>query len=171
MTKTKKLVYGGLLLALGVVLPQAFHVFGANSGMTFLPIHIPILLAGLLLGAYYGGLLGLLIPIASSMLTGMPPVPKLYFMLFELIPYGIVTGFLVKRCNIYVTLVSAMMVGRICYAFSLIGGVALLHIQAPFANQAAFVSGLVTSVPGIIIQLVLLPGLYYVLKKGGVTFE
>ena len=75
-----KLAYGGLLVALGILLPQAFHIFGQNAGMIFLPIQIPVLFAGMLLGPYYGGLIGILVPLFSSVLTGMPPVPKVYFM-------------------------------------------------------------------------------------------
>lgn len=74
-----KLAYGGLLVALGILLPQAFHIFGQNAGMIFLPIQIPVLFAGMLLGPYYGGLIGILVPLFSSVLTGMPPVPKVYF--------------------------------------------------------------------------------------------
>ena len=54
-----KLAYGGLLVALGILLPQAFHIFGQNAGMIFLPIQIPVLFAGMLLGPYYGGLIGI----------------------------------------------------------------------------------------------------------------
>lgn len=166
-----KIVYGGVLTALGVLLPQAFHVFGQNSGMTFLPIHIPILLAGILLGPVYGGVVGVLVPILSSILTGMPPVPKLYFMLVELVVYGVVTGLLVRKCNIYITLVSAMAAGRILYGAALAVGVGLFHIHAPFANQAAFIGGILTGIPGIMIQLVILPILYGALRRGGFTFE
>ena len=79
--RTKKMIYGGLLTAVGLVLPQAFHVFGQGVGMAFLPMHLPVMIAGILLGPCYGGLIGLIVPLVSSMLTGMPPVPKLYFML------------------------------------------------------------------------------------------
>ena len=96
-----KLAYGGLLVALGILLPQAFHIFGQNAGMIFLPIQIPVLFAGMLLGPYYGGLIGILVPLFSSVLTGMPPVPKVYFMFAELMAYGIVTGWMIKKTNVY----------------------------------------------------------------------
>ena len=53
--RTKKMVYGGLLTAVGLVLPQAFHVFGQGAGMAFLPMHLPVMIAGILLGPCYGG--------------------------------------------------------------------------------------------------------------------
>lgn len=169
--KVMKLVYAGLLTAIGIVLPQAFHMFGQSAGMVFLPIHIPVLMAGILLGPYYGAAVGFLVPLLSSVLTGMPPVPKLYFMFFELMGYGIVTGILIRRCNVYVSLVGAMLAGRALYGLSLIGGVWLLHLQAPFMNQAAFIGGITSGLPGIAIQILILPVLYMALRKGGYTFE
>lgn len=101
-----KLAYGGLLVALGILLPQAFHIFGQNAGMIFLPIQIQVLFAGMLLGPYYGGLIGILVPLFSSVLTGMPPVPKVYFMFVELMAYGIVTGWMIKKTNVYASLLT-----------------------------------------------------------------
>lgn len=43
--RTKKMIYGGLLTAVGLVLPQAFHVFGQGVGMAFLPMHLPVMIA------------------------------------------------------------------------------------------------------------------------------
>ena len=112
-----KLAYGGLLVALGILLPQAFHIFGQNAGMIFLPIQIPVLFAGMLLGPYYGGLIGILVPLFSSVLTGMPPVPKVYFMFVELMAYGIVIGWMIKKTNVYASLLTAMILG-VWYFFS-----------------------------------------------------
>lgn len=170
-SKVTKMVFSGLLIALGILLPQAFHVFGTAGGGTFLPIHLPILMAGLLLGPYYGGVVGLVVPILSSMLTGMPPVPKAYFMIVELVAYGVVTGIVIRKANVYISLIAAMLAGRLLYGLALVVGVRLLHFTAPFANQAAFFGGIVTGIPGIAIQLIILPILYTALKKGGFTFE
>ena len=161
-----KLAYGGLLVALGILLPQAFHIFGQNAGMIFLPIQIPVLFAGMLLG-----LIGILVPLFSSVLTGMPPVPKVYFMFVELMAYGIAAGWMIKKTNVYASLLTAMILGRAAYGISLVVGAQLLHIQAPFLNRAAFLSGIVSGVPGMLIQIVILPVLYLTLKRGGLTFE
>lgn len=169
--RVTKLVFGGLLVALGILLPQAFHVFGTAGGGTFLPIHIPILMAGLMLGPYYGGCIGLLVPLLSSLFTGMPPAPKVYFMLFELGAYGVVTGIMIRRTNVYISLLTAMAAGRVMYGFALMLGVKFLGFTAPFANSAAFIGGIVTGIPGIAIQLLVLPVLYMALKKGGFIFE
>lgn len=169
-TNIKKIVYAGVLVALGVILPQAFHVLGANAGMTFLPIHIPILLAGVMLGGTYGGVIGIVVPLASSLLTGMPPVPKLWFMLAELGVYGFAIGILVRKYNIYMALFLAMVLGRIAYALSLVVGVNLLGMSAPFMNSTSFIAGIVQGIPGMLIQIIVIPILYMRLKKGGFIF-
>lgn len=170
-TKSLKMAYGGLLTALGILLPQAFHVFGQNAGMTFLPIHIPILFAGLLLGPSYGAIIGVLVPVLSSVLTGMPTVPKLYFMFAELVVYGMTAGWMIRKKNVYISLVTAMVCGRVCYGTALLAGIHLLHMNAPFMNRAAFVGGIVSGIPGMVIQIAVIPLLYLALKRGGFTFE
>ena len=117
-----KLAYGGLLVALGILLPQAFHIFGQNAEMIFLPIQIPVLFAGMFVGPYYGGLIGILVPLFSSVLTGMPPVPKVYFMFVELMAYGISAGWMIKKTNVYASLLTAMILGRAAYGVSLVVG-------------------------------------------------
>lgn len=169
--RTKKLVAAGLLIALGVILPQAFHVFGENAGKAFLPMHIPVITAGILLGPNYGIVIGIIVPVMSFMLTGMPMVPMLYFMLFELMAYGLTAGILARRCHVFVTLFLSMLSGRIVYGLSLVVGVNLFGIRAPFANTGAFVGGLVTGIPGIMIQFIIIPVLIYSLRKGGLTFD
>lgn len=169
--RTKKIVYGGLLTAVGLVLPQAFHIFGEGAGMAFLPMHLPVMIAGILLGPCYGGLIGLIIPLVSSILTGMPPVPKLYFMLVELAAYGIFTGIFIRRMNVYLTLLCSMIAGRVLYGLSLIVGVKLLGFQFPFASLGAFFAGIVSGIPGMILQIAVIPLFYFTLKKGGWLIE
>ena len=169
--KTRKLVYGGVLIALGVLIPQIFHGFGENAGMVFLPMHLPIFIGGFLLGPVYGGIVGVVVPALSFMLTGMPAAPKLYFMLFELSGYGILSGVFIRKCNIYLSLIGAMMGGRMLYGAALIVGANLLNIHAPFMSLSAYTAGIVTGMPGIIIQIVLVPALILGLKKGGFTLD
>ena len=166
-----KIAYGGLLTAVGVLLPQVFHVFGQEAGMIFLPIQFSIFLAGLLLGPVYGGFIGILVPAISCLLTGMPPVPKVYFMFFELAGYGIVTGLLRQKCPVYLNLIIAMAAGRIFYGLSLATGVRFFGLQAPFAGKAAFLSGIVMGIPGMILQILILPVLYKRLIRGNILAE
>ena len=89
----KKITVGGLLIALALVLPMAFHLTGVpQPGQVFLPMHIPVLLGGFVLGPVFGFFVGLFSPIISSVLTGMPAVGRLPFMMIELAVYGLVSG-------------------------------------------------------------------------------
>ncbi len=157
---TKYMVLAALFIALGVILPQAFHVFGQASGMTFLPIHIPVMMAGLILGPIYGGMVGVLVTITSGVLTGMPAVPKLYFMIFELLAYGVATGVFIRKFKVIPSILLSMVVGRMVYGLSLVVGVQILALNYPFTNSAAFISGITTGIPGMIIQIVVLPIIY-----------
>ena len=69
----KKMCEAAVLLALGILLPMFFHLFGAG-GPVFLPMHLPVLLAGFLLGPLYGALIGLLSPLLSFLFTQMPQI-------------------------------------------------------------------------------------------------
>jgi thiamine transporter ThiT len=72
--KTKDLVKAALFLALGIILPYIFHMEGGMGGQMFLPMHIPVLLCGFILGERYGLLVGILTPVLNSVITGMPPI-------------------------------------------------------------------------------------------------
>ena len=106
---TKNLVLTAFCIALCIVLPMAFHAIGA--GATFLPMHIPVLLCGLLCGWPFGAACGLIGPLLSSLLTGMPPAfPTLPAMMLELCAYGVLTGLFYRklRGNLYLSLIGAM---------------------------------------------------------------
>ena len=157
---TKQLVLAALCVALGVVLPVAFHSI-PNAGSVLLPMHIPVLLCGLVCGPVYGLLSGILTPLLSSMITGMPPMAYLPSMLCELAAYGLVAGTGKRPLDLYIQLVSAMLIGRLVY-----GVMNALIFSAGNYSFAVFVSGaFVTALPGIVIQLVLLPAVVLLLEK------
>lgn len=164
---TKQLVLAALCVALGVVLPVAFHSI-PNAGSVLLPMHIPVLLCGLVCGPVYGLLSGILTPLLSSMIAGMPPIAYLPGMLCELAAYGLAAGVLrrfvrtgKRPLDLYIQLVSAMLIGRLVY-----GVMNALIFSAGNYSFAVFVSGaFVTALPGIVIQLVLLPAVVLLLEK------
>lgn len=172
--KTKKIVWSGMLLALSLVIPQAFHLTGVpQSGAVFLPMHIPVLFAGFLLGPLYGGLLGILAPMISSIVIGMPGPVILPFMGGELAAYGVVSGLLFhqyklyqKTWGIYGSLIGAMIAGRMIYALMLMGATYLLHI--PMGGIDAVITATITGIPGIVIQLIFLPATLLTFKKVGI---
>jgi len=112
---SKKITLSGLLLALGIIIPIAFHVLGA-AGKIFLPMHLSVLVAGYLLPPVNALVVGLLTPFLSSVLTGMPiTYPIMPIMVVELGTYGLVISLLNKKGikNIYFKLVAAMISGRV----------------------------------------------------------
>ncbi len=170
-TKTKDMVQAALLIALGLILPQIFHIIaGPKAGGMLLPMHIPVIIGGFLLGPIYGLFIGFIIPILSYLLTGMPPIspmPILFFMLFELVAYGFFSGILFKKLslNIFVSLIITMIIGRIFYAGSLLLGAAFFGIKMPIIHTV--LAGTLSGVPGIIIQIIVIPALIFALQRSG----
>ena len=168
MTSVTKCVTTAVLMALCVVLPMALHAI-PNAGTLLSPMHLPVLLCGLICGWPYGLLCGLIGPLLSSLITGMPPMgPILYGMIIELGVYGLVTGILMKSvrtgkpaADLYISLVTAMLSGRI------VGGLAkaLIFSAGSYSFKAWATAYFVSSLPGIILQLLLLPALYLALQK------
>ena len=156
----KNLAFCALCIALCVVLPMAFHAI-ANAGMIFLPMHIPVLLCGLACGWPYGLICGVLGPLLSGVLTGMPGPAVLPGMMVEcgLMMLRVHTGKL--YADLYISQITAMLLGRV------LSGVckALLFAPATFSIAAWATASFVTGLPGIIIQLVLLPSLVVALTK------
>ena len=157
MLRTNKLILTSLFIACGLLLPLAFHSFGMG-GRTFLPMHLPVFMGGLLLGWLPGLIIGALTPVLSSLLTGMPPlIPSLPMMFVELALFGLVSGHLYhdKRKNIYFALITAMIVGRLGAAFVLMLFSDILGIKLhPLTYVAAtFMTGLA----GVIFQIVFIP--------------
>ena len=130
-------------------------------------MHIPPLLAGFLLGPVSGIIVGVLAPGLSHLLTGMPPTYAVPLMSLELPMYGLVAGMAYKRLNlnIYVALIAAMIVGRIMFGLGLF--VLGLFIDLPYSAAAFFSTGgaIVTGLPGIAVQIVVIPVLVAALRR------
>lgn len=158
LTSVKKLVFTAVCAALCLTLPMAFHGI-PNAGTIFLPMHIPVLMCGLICGWPYGGVCGLVGPLLSSLATGMPPVAILPSMMVECGVYGFATGILMKYVHtkhpvvdLYISLISAMIAGRV------VAGFAKAWIFTAGTSPFAWVTtSLVAGIPGIAIQLVLMP--------------
>ena len=164
MTKTKKLIFTALCVALGVVLPLFFHGV-PNAGQVFLPMHIPVLLCGLICGPLSGLCCGVLAPLLGNLISGMPPLAFLPSMLCELAVYGLVAGLLLKvfrgRAAVFCSLVGAMIAGRL--VMGLLN--ALIFRAGEYGWAMWLTASFVTALPGIVIQLVILPIVIFALKK------
>lgn len=115
MKQTKTMILSGLFIAIGILLPMFFHMFQMGGSM-FLPMHIPVLLAGFVVNPFYAMLVGIVTPLLSSVITGMPPLfPMAVIMVFELAAYGFVTSYVYNNAskNIYISLIAGQISGRI----------------------------------------------------------
>lgn len=165
----KKLCYSLLFIIGAIILPQVFHMVGW-VGPTFLPMHIPVILAGVILGKKYGLITGITAPLLSTLITGMPVVfPMLPIMILELGAYGFIAGVLFKKDSIpmVVALLGTMIVGRIAYALGFYG--ILLFSGTELASSIAPLSAIVTGIPGIIIQILVIPMVVKMLEIKGRT--
>ena len=168
LSNIKRLTLTALCVALCVVVPMAFHVI-PNAGVVMLPMHIPVLLCGLVCGWQYGLLCGILGPLVSSVLTGMPPAAMLPGMMVECGMYGCVGGLMMEYihtgslyADLYISLPVAMLTGHV------ISGIVKALILTPGLSFTAWATAsFVTALPGISIQLILLPTLIVALTRAG----
>ena len=165
--QTKNMIVAAMCAALCVILPMAFHAI-PNAGSIFLPMHIPVLLCGFMCGWPYGLCCGILGPVLSSALTSMPPAAILPSMACELAVYGLVTGFLFPRvrtrsrtANTYISLLSAMLCGRVVYGILN----ALIFQAGSYSMEIWLAAAFTTALPGIAVQLVVIPALLLTLEK------
>ncbi len=157
----RKMTLSAVLLAIGIVLPLLTGQI-KEIGDSLLPMHLPVMLCGLLCGWQYGGFIGLILPFLRSVTFGMPPIyPQAVWMALELCTYGAVIGvmyILLKKDNIlsiYISLITAMVSGRIVWG---IAKAVLLGLDGkPFTLSMFWIGGFADALPGIILQLLLIP--------------
>ncbi len=162
-----KLTYTALCAAICVALMPISHVI-PEFGSIFSPLHLPVLFCGILCGWHYGLACGIIGPLLASIITGRPPMAVLPPMLVECAVYGLVAGLMIflvrtksRAANVYISLVSAMIAGR------LVAGAAKALFFSPgeMTFGIFFTSYFVQTLPGAIIQLVLIPTLIFALTK------
>lgn len=164
----KKLTLSAMFLALAFVMPFLSGQI-PQIGSMLCPMHIPVLLCGFFCGAPWGLAVGFIAPILRSVTLGMPPMfPTALCMAFELAVYGFVAGWLHnklpnKKIYIYVSLLCAMILGRIVWGIVMF---ACMGLDASKFGMAAFVAGAFTNaIPGIVLQIILIPVLVILLEK------
>lgn len=167
--RLKETVLSAMFLAIGIILP-VFMLQIKEIGDSLLPMHIPVLLCGFICGPLYGMSVGALLPVVKALLFSVPPLyPNSIWMALELAAYGFIAGLLYSRkksCKIgylYFCLVSAMLGGRIAWGLS---KAMLLGLGGkPFTFYAFLAGGFIDALPGIIIQLILIPTIVKAVAK------
>ena len=164
----KEIVLAAFFLALGLIMP--FLTMQIPSiGSMLLPMHIPVILCGFICGGPLGLVVGFIVPLLRSALFSMPPMfPTAIAMAFELAAYVFISGFLYnhltkKLSSIYLSLVVAMLGGRIIWGLV---SLVLYGLSGQSFALAMFITGaFTTAIPGIILQLILIPAIVLALQK------
>ena len=165
----RKIVLCAMFLAIGIVLPF-FTGQIPQVGSMLLPMHIPVILCGLICGGKSGATVGFIMPLMRSLIFTMPPMfPTAIAMAFELAAYGFIVGFMYENArwhcikSLYRCMVSAMIGGRIVWGIAM---VALLGIgENGFTFGMFFAGAFANAIPGIILQLVFVPAMMLALDK------
>ncbi len=167
-SKTKKLTLASLFLALALFLPFLTGQI-PQIGSMLSPMHFPVYICALVLGAPYGILVGFISPILRSLMFGMPPLfPVSIAMAFEMAAYGAIAGIIYSKtkktlANLYFSLIISMIVGRIVWGS--VQFILLTSTGSTFTFEAFLSGALFSAIPGIIAQLIIVPILVKALEK------
>ncbi len=162
-----KMILAAFFLALAYVMP---FVTGQipEIGAMLCPLHIPVILCGFICSWPWGLAVGFIAPLLRSFMVGMPPLfPTAVCMAFELAAYGAVAGLMhkvlpKKKLYIYVSLLIAMLTGRLIWGTAMF---ICLGVTGGAFTFAAFIAGAFTNaIPGILVQIVLIPVLVMALE-------
>ena len=163
-----KITLSAFFIAVAYVLPFLTGQI-PQIGSMLCPMHIPVILCGFICGWKYGLVAGIIAPLLRSLTLSMPPIfPTATCMAFELAAYGALAGLLYnllpkKKLYIYVSLLSAMIIGRIIWGLAML---ICLNINGGTFTFTAFLSGaIINALPGIIIQIILIPILIMALEN------
>lgn len=168
MSNLRKMTLSAMFLALCLVLPFLTGQI-AQIGSMLCPMHIPVILAGFICGGPWGFLVGAVAPILRSLLFAAPSMfPKAVAMSFELAAYGLFSGLLSSKLakkiwGIYASLILSMVIGRIVWGGAMF---VLTSFSGGQFGFSAFISAaVVNALPGIAVQLILIPVIILMLQK------
>lgn len=172
--KIKNLTLAAMFLAIGMVLPFLTGQI-PQIGNMLLPMHIPVFLCGLICGWQYGAVVGFILPLLRSAIFGAPVFfPTATAMAFELMTYGLVAGLLYNKVSrwqcvraLYRCLLIAMLAGRAVWG---VVQVVQLGVSGDGFTWQMFMAGaFLNAIPGILVQLILIPGVMVALNRTGLV--
>ena len=162
----RDLVLAALFLSLGLMLPFLTAQI-PEIGSMLLPMHIPVLLCGFVLGWKWGLAVGIITPLFRTLLFSMPPLLTALPMAFELAAYGLLTGLLYRHLgrkpqSVYLSLIFAMLGGRLVWG---VARFVMFFFGTEFSLPIFIAGSFTNALPGIILQLVLIPPLVLALRR------
>lgn len=170
--KTATMTLSAMMLALCFILP---YLTGSHSALNtlLLPMHLPIFLCGFLCGPVWGATVGFVAPVLRSITLGMPPSMVIAIpMSFEMAAYGGICGgifLLLRKKNLatlpslYAALIPSLILGRLVYAVAK-AAITLSALHLP-GLLPYVVESIVTSLPGVMVQLILVPGVVLAVER------
>ena len=167
--KLVSMLLTAMFIGLGLVLPFLTGQI-QQIGSMLLPMHLPVMLCGLICGWQYGLFAGLILPVMRSLIFTMPVLyPTAIAMSFELATYGFVLGFLFAhakwRClkSLIRCLAISMVTGRVVWGLAMF---ILVGFSADNFGVYAFLLGaFINAMPGILLQFLLIPSIMLLLDK------
>lgn len=171
-TSLKNITVTAICIALCILLPRVFHII-PGAGKLFSPMHIPVLICGLTCAPVYALVCGIVGVLLSSLISSMPALALAFPMAVECAVYGLASSLLMRflktgkiYVNIYISLVCSMILGRIA------GGTITSLFVANEYSLAIWISAYFAgTLPGIILQLILIPPIVYSLIRSGVVYN
>ena len=166
--KLTKMILAGLFIAIGFLLPFLTGQI-PQIGSMLSPMHIPVLLCGFVCGPFWGALVGASTPLLRSLILGMPPLfPVATAMAFELAAYGFLAGLLYtilpkKPINVYVSLILAMLIGRVVWGLAM--AILMGLSGGSFGFQAFLAGAFINAWPGILLHLIIIPPIVLALER------
>lgn len=169
----RNMMLAAMFTAIGIILPFFTGQIPQIGGM-LLPMHLPVLLCGLICGWQYGAAIGFILPLLRFVMFGMPVIfPTGIAMAFEMAVYGLMIGVLYSRSrwkcvrSLYRALIAAMLCGRVVWGVArvLMTGLA----SEAFTWQMFMAGAFLNAIPGIIMQLVFIPAIMVALNKTGLV--
>ena len=157
-----------LCVLCAIILPQLFHAFGVltgtggNFGQLFLPMYLPVLILALRSNAVLGAVAGVLSPIISFALSGMPTVSMLPFISLELVCFGLFAGLLAdKQWNVFAKIFTVQLLSRGIRIITAL--LAIYFIRNTALTVVSVLNTTIAAIPGFILQLLVVP---YFMDKG-----
>lgn len=169
MTNQNKTIFNltlaGMCLAISIVMPTVFHFAGPQGGKMFLPLFWGVAMAALLLPAKYAVMVAVFAPVLSHLISAMPPIPMLYFMLVELFVYACMISVLKNKLPAPVVILTGLIVSRVSYIAIVSLAAMVFSLPPAFAGFTVLLGGVLISLPGIIAQAIIIPTILHIYRR------